>query len=380
VNPAYEKYFSKYGYIIPLEEPILSERTLMTIADTKYQFMSGYHTGTATPSRSTIETQYIKAISDAKYDEFKDSMDKVKEEFNLHIDRKTTFTKFNRFRVPTPDNELCNTRGHIFFTRPDLNFLSQKDSIQSGRVKPISSYAQITPLFSNMAKSHSVLMSYLQGNAAPGGDNMIPILSHCCTGIDISDEILETVEAHESFTGWKVVYGKSNLKSKTAGTMNVAFVDDNMLSVYKILKVWTEYISSVYRGDLKPKDSYAKRHILDYAISIYYFLCKENDEDILFWSKYTGCFPTATPASNFSDTIDKHIERPTYSVPFSFAKKSDYNPLDIYEFNRLTEGLEYDFLPTYNTETYRVNKSFVGAPFVDTLDGTHLYKLRFRKG
>ena len=378
VNQSFINYFTKYGYYIPLEGELLSSRNLMNIASSKYGFVTEFRSDTLTPQKPAAETEFFQRISPLDYSEVKSGIDAIRDDFNLDIDRETTFRKFNRYRVPTPNNELTNTRGHIFFTRPDLNLAMEKSAIMNGKIHNIVGYAASTPLINNMVKAHSVLTSYLQGNAAPGGDNMIPILSHCCTGIDVSDEILETVEAHESFTGWKVIYGKSNVKSKTGNTMNIAFTDDNMLSVYKILKIWTEYISAVYRGESIPKTEYTTKHILDYAISIYYFLCKENDEDILFWTKYTGCFPTATPASNFSDTIDNHIKRPTYTVPFVYSKKSDYNPLDIYEFNQLSNGLDYSFLPTYNEKTHHVHKSFMGAPFVDTLDGTHLYKLRFR--
>ena len=381
VNRAFERYFTEFGYYIPLEGPLVSSRNLDIIADSRYGFMSDYHTGTASPEKPQAEIQFFKSISDSDYKQVReDLIDQVREDFNISVKRETTFKKFNRFRVPVPDSELGNTRGHIFFTRPDMNLSTDREVLRNGALEHMNHYSQISPLFDNMNKCHAVLMSYLQGKSAGGGDNMIPIMTHCCTGLDIADEVLETEEAHESFTGWKVIYGKSNVKSKTSGTINVAFVDDNMLSMYKILKVWTEYISAVYRGEIKPKAEYGGRHILDYAISIYYFLCKENDEDILFWTKYTGCFPTAAPASNFSDTIDNHISRPTYSVPFSFAKKSDYNPIDIYEFNMLTsEKGNYSFLPTYNENSLHVHKSFVGAPFVDTMDGSHLYKLRWRE-
>ena len=380
VNPAFEQYFRTYGYYIPTEGDLVSSRSLDRIAESRYGFMADYHTGTASPTKPSEEVQFFNNISNADFSKINTSLlDNIYEELNLHVDRKTTFTKFNRYRVPTPDNELGNTRGHIFFTRPDMNLSGEHETFAGGNRTFINHYSQMSLLFDNMNKAHSVLMSYLQGKAAPTYDNMIPILSHCCTGIDLADEILETVEAHESFTGWKIIYGKSNVKSKTAGTINLAFYDDNMLSVYKILKVWTEYISAVYRGEIKPKPEYGEKRILDYAISIYYFLCKENDEDILFWSKYTGCFPTSAPASNFADTIDRHIERPSYTVNFSYAKKSDYNPVDIYEFNQLTSSKEYFYLPTYNKQTFHLNKSFVGAPFVDTMDGTHLFKLRFRE-
>jgi hypothetical protein len=37
-----------------------------------------------------------------------------------------------------------------------------------------------------------------------------------------------------------------------------------------------------------------------------------------------------------------------------------------------------DYMPVYNEDTLRVHKSFVGKPFVDTNDGSRLFKLKFK--
>lgn len=371
-----------FSYRIPTEGYSLDQYAYQITGS-----QSSYYTGLpqvpddsyTNPSKS-VEKQFYQKMSPVIYTEVSDKLDKIRENFNLHVDRNTIFNKFNRFRVPTPDNELTTSRGHIFFTRPDLNLnLDVAIGIDNDKagVGRVESGAHMKPLTMNMKEAHSTLVKYLMGAEAGGDNSFIPILSHCCTGIDVSDDILETQEVGDTFTGWKTVYGTSIIKSKTAGTVNIAFTDDNMLSVYKILKIWTEYINAVWHGEISPKEEYMKKHVLDYAISIYYFLTKSTDDDILFYTKYTGCFPTAVPSSNFSDVLGQPIKRPNYSIPFAYARKDDFDPLRIAEFNHLSTGA-YKYIPTYDYETLRVRKSFVGAPFVDTEDRGYLYKLRFR--
>ena len=327
-----------------------------------------YYTPELESRKDEEEVQMWKNLYNADYSDFEKPLDLIKSELNLNVERKTLFTCFNRYRAPVPDHELNMTRAYIIFTRPDLN-LTMTDSRH---------YIRPYPLFGNIMKSHSVLASYLMGSAAGVNHEFFPVLTHCCTGIEVADEVLETVEHGETFVGWKFNYGTSLIKSKTAGTVTVTFRDDDMLSIYKIMKVWCEYINAVYRGEGAPKEEYLSRHQLDYAISIYYFLCKANEAgDILFWTKYTGAFPTAIPSSNFADSLGSPVKQPTYSIPFIYARKDDYNPLHIAEFNNLSSG-PYEYLPNYNPETLRVNTSFVGAPFIDTNDGSQLFKLKFR--
>lgn len=367
-----------FSYRIPTENYSLDQYAYQITGS-----QSSYYTGLpqvpdsnyTDPSKS-VEKQFYKKMSPLLYDEVSDKLDKIRENFNLHVDRNTIFNKFNRFRVPTPDNELTTSRGHIFFTRPDLNLALDVDTGLENKGR-INSGAHMWPLAANLQATHATLVKYLMGAEAGKDNSFIPILSHCCTGIDVSDDVLETQEVGDTFTGWKMVYGTSIIKSKTAGTVNIAFTDDNMLSVYKILKLWTEYINAVWHGEISPKEEYMKKHVLDYAISIYYFLTKATDDDILFFTKYTGCFPTAVPSSNFSDVLGQPIKRPNYSIPFAYARKDDFDPLRVAEFNHLSTGA-YKYIPTYDYETLRVRKSFVGAPFVDTQDAGYLYKLRFR--
>lgn len=338
--------------------------------DLTWEQDASYATPELEPHKDEQEVEVWKTLWDADYSDFTDSIDLIHNEFNISVDRLSIVQNFNRFRVPTIDNELQATRGYIFFTRPDLNLNAELDGV--------AGVARISPMFDNMLKSHTVLISYLMGDAPSVAHEFIPIFTHACTGLDVADEVLETVETGNTYTGWKYMYGTSLTKSKSGGTVNVSFTDDDMLSVYKMIKVWCEYIHAVYRGETEPHEQYMKYNQLDYAISIYYFLCKATSEnEILFWTKYTGCFPTAIPSSNFSDQIGTVIRRPEYSVPFAFARKDDFNPLSIVEFNNLSTN-DFTYMPAYNEETLRMNSSFVGAPFVDTNDGSRLFKLKFR--
>ena len=331
------------------------------------------------PNIPEEDVQIFKDMNDDLYDEYTDGMEAIYNEFNIHTDRATIFNKFNRYRLPTPNNELIGSKGHIFFTRPDMNLSFANDKGESVLNLDVGvSHAHATALMYSMLKSHPVLSSYLMGASAGAGHSFIPILTDRCTGLDVQDEVLETTEHGETLTGWKNTYGQSTIKTKTAGTVNVNFRDDDMLSVYKIMKIWIEYINAVYRGEAMPNPAHANRRELDYAISIYYFLTKTTGEDILYWCKYTGCFPTNIPSSNFADSVNETIKQPTYTITFNYSKKDDYNPLHVAEFNYLSQQQAFHYIPVYNQETHHSTKTFVGCPFVDTGNGGELYKLRYR--
>ena len=183
------------------------------------------------PNIPEEDVQIFKDMNDDLYDEYTDGMEAIYNEFNIHTDRATIFNKFNRYRLPTPNNELIGSKGHIFFTRPDMNLSFANDKGESVLNLDVGvSHAHATALMYSMLKSHPVLSSYLMGASAGAGHSFIPILTDRCTGLDVQDEVLETTEHGETLTGWKNTYGQSTIKTKTAGTVNVNFRDDDMLS------------------------------------------------------------------------------------------------------------------------------------------------------
>lgn len=326
------------------------------------------------------DVRIFKMMHDDSYEQETSYIDRIYKDFDMHVDRLTDFTLFNRHRLVTVDNELMGTRGHIFMTRPDMNLLFQSPEdganvlTNDPKSKVMSAHASVFMRY--MQTAHSNLMGYLMQSQYPAGP-FIPIISNRVTSLDISDEVLETTEHGETLTGWKNTYAQSTIKSKTANSVNLTFRDDDMLSIYKIMKVWVEYMNAVYRGEAYPNVKLSSKRILDYAVSIYYFLTKTTGEDILYWCKFTGCFPTAAPTSNFSDSSTESASA-TYTVPFQYAKKDDVNPVSIVEFNNLTKDDPFRYMPTYDPNTMHGSRSFVGQPFVDTATGGYIYKLKFR--
>lgn len=324
-----------------------------------------YKTPTLTSSKVKEEVEIHRNLYNNLYNEFESSIDIVKDSLNLKMDRNDWFKNFNRYRLITPESVLANSKGYVFFTRPDLNISSEILSSDIGL------------LFFNMASQHSGIVQQLKKDLS-GNHQFMPLLCNRCTGLDIQDENLEIADVNETLTGWKINYATNLIKSKTSGTVTTSFIEDEQLSIYLLFKLWCEYISNVSRGVISSKETYIKTKILDYAVSIYYFLTAEDGESIVFWSKWTGCIPTNIPSSNFSDSIDSPIRIPKYSITWQYAFKKDYDPYTLAEFNKLT-GSGFSYVNMYNATTFRSSGTLCGAPFVDTQTGGKLFKLRFRQ-
>jgi hypothetical protein len=213
-------------------------------------------------------------------------------------------------------------------------------------------------------------------------------LSNKARTIEISDEELDTAEYGATATGFKMGYGRHNLKSKQLGKVNINYVDDRNLSVFKLHKVWLDYISGCYRGIYTPKDDYFLNHSLDYAAAIYYILTAEDGETIIFWSKFYGVYPLNLPSSTFSKGDDKIIDTPEISISYNYTIKEDLNPIALSELNsessilQKSDGNDY-YVKSYDAST-GTSPTWVGVPFVEKVtnsksgNGLTYYKLRFR--
>ncbi len=332
---------------------------------------------TKAPSLSGEKKEYIEVhrnIYNNLYADFADSLKSVRSSVNLNMTSNDWFYNFNRFRLVHPDSILATSKGYVFFTRPDLNIVSSSVAT-----------SDIGMLMYNISTFYPGIISGLQLNPQTSnakfdnGHKFIPLLCNRCSGIDINDETLETKEVGDTYTGWKLNYGTTTIKSKTANSVTTSFFDDERLSIYLTFKLWEEYINGVSRGIILPKDVYIKTKQLDYAISIYYFLCAEDGESIIFWTKFTGCIPTNIPSSNFTDNLESPIKQPKYSITWQYAFKKDYDPYSLAEFNHLSDsGSNGQAVKIYDEETFRSVRTLSGAPFVDTNTGGRLFKLRFR--
>ena len=307
----------------------------------------------------------------------------IRNNHNIFTDSDTTAIRrdgrnYNRFKIPDVNKALRHSFGHVFIMRPDLNILKAQGSSADFE---LNSNTANDPRFSYVAKNNPTVIRNLS-RYGYSGHYFSMLLSNAATTSSIQDEALKTDTYGDTWTGHKIPYGKHNSESMSSGQFDIRYEDDNLLSIYQLHKLWVEYISRVYRGTFVATDKNIREKILDYATSVYYFLCADDFETIIFWAKYTGVFPNNVPSSTVGSwSLDSPLKMPAYEITYSYAFKEEYNPFLFTEFNNMSPGLSQSYVNNYDTNLLGVGKTTVGPPYVEILsvDGRYVPKLRFRK-
>lgn len=316
------------------------------------------------------------------YSDMKSEFDTIYQNNNIGIrSRRESYLAsanyYNRFKMPMIDNVLSRSYAHVFFIRPDLNILKPMGS----GVYELADTVKNNPNF-YYAKEHSVeILKELVHDTYEHDFSFM--LSSAARSFELSDQYIKSETYGDAYTGHKIAFGKHDAESKASGTFNITYNDDRDLHIMQLHHIWTNYISSVYRGEIKAMDKYIRKKILDYASAVYYILTAEDGETILFWSKYYGVFPTNLPSSQFSYSKGNLVNNPEITISYSYSFKEDYNPLTLVEFNSHSPKEElYRYQKSYSKTLLGTGKTLVGAPFIETFnDGMHdpyTFKLRFR--
>lgn len=283
---------------------------------------------------------------------------------------------YNRFKKPDLTTILRNGFPHVYFVRPSCNILDSNYKLLSTMTGNQD--------FSYAAKSAPWLLRQLVANNGQDHDFML-YLSSYASSFSLSDEYITTTAYGKNYVGDQIAIGQSNKESKTSGTFEIQFRDDKRLHIYQLHKLWVEYISNVYVGNLTPKNSDIKNKILDYTGAVYYIVTAEDNETIIFWSKYYGIFPTQIPSTQYSWGAGNNINDTNLSIQYQYSSKTDYNPRTIMEFNynaRCNGNTSY--IPIFDSEMNGAGRSLVGPPFItletDDVSGCpYVLKLRHRK-
>jgi hypothetical protein len=268
-----------------------------------------------------------------------------------------------------------------------------------------------------MLSHYKRIIGYLQGDSA--GDlftwsgnkgktstntdyrhEFIPLLTNMVAGsLDMPSKSAETVETGSNIYGTTIQYRKSSYKSDEGYDFSLEFYDTRWLDVYHLFRMWDEYCSLKDIGILGPpgkKDNngWRKYKRLHDQIAIYKFIVDADDmSTILYYAKFTGCFPKSVPREAFSEVKEGII---SYSVEWHAQFVEDMNPVILYEFNTLCDkylkraGLTAPTSSKWNSYAANYNKSsgwqryadsgFVMSPYIvrtDELDGGPMnsYKL-----
>lgn len=289
---------------------------------------------------------------------------------------KLSATKYNRFKLPVPDSQLQRTFAHVFFVRPQCNIMLDSSTGQSmsGQFADNADYMYA-------ASNSPFIIKELSAGANNQETQFSFILSNAAKSFSLSDEYINTDTYGTGYTGYKVSYGKHGVESRTAGDFSVTFQDDRNLSIYRLLKLWVDYIEGVYTGKYYPTDTTIVNHLLDYVGAVYYILTAEDGETILFWSKYYGVYPSSIPSTQYSWSAGTLASQISLDVKFNFSWKEDYNINAITEFNynsnlgNFASAKEVQYIPVYNKEFGTAGQSWVGRPFIQTVyEGGSGYK------
>lgn len=310
------------------------------------------------------------------YEFIRSNMDIIRKNYNIVGEkaniRDNLFDRFNRFKVAFPDYHLTKTFSHVFFTRPSLYLLD-------GTGTQLCKQFEKDPLFYYLWKNSPKMIKSLTTHFSSKHD-FHPYLSNAANSFELSDEVIKTMEHGSTFTGYKVQYGRHNVESNTAGQFSITYQDDADFNIYKTHKAWTEYISRVYRGSAKPIPNHIKHKVLDYACSVYFFVCAPDGETILFWTKYFGVFPTNTPSSAGSWRKGESSRLPEFSINYAYAIKEDFSPVALAEFNK-NSSEDFVYKRVYEPDIRTTGPSLSGAPFIESSKdayGSNVYKLKFR--
>lgn len=300
-------------------------------------------------------------------------------------DLKRLYTSmYNKYKIPNANDQLTKTFSHVFFVRPDCN-IYRENSSATAYVPMLTSGLEDLSEFYYAKKHCPEILRQLTQSAAGYEHEFMLFPSNKVRSLNISDEYIEPDTYGASQTGYKIAYGKHNIASKTADKFSCDYIDDRDLRVYNLHKLWIDYISYVYRGKIAPKDKYMLNKVLDYATCMYYIVCAEDGETIIFWSKYWGVFPLEAPSSTFSFSADNAggIKLPELKIQYQYSWKEDFNPLSLIEFNKHTPENTYQYASTYQRSVIGTGYTFGYTPFVETFNGgssvPYTFKLRFRK-
>lgn len=351
-----------------------------------------------TSGNTKLTAETVDTVNGSKQHDFQHMMDIIHKELYLPTtgykeQLNTLGSRYNRFKLPNVDMEIKKGYAHVFFVRPQCHLVEDNGNKLLPSVEAEGAFADIFD-------QNPILVNEISDNPCGGctqASDFMYILSNYVKSFSLNDEELHSDTYGKTYTGYKISYGKTNIESKSAGSFSVTFSDDRTLSIYKIHRMWTDYINDVYRGRLDPMIDNIANKVLDYVGAVYYILTADDNETILFWSKYYGVYPTTIPSSQYSWNAGSFVNPESITIQYNYSWKEDYNTTAMLEFNANAKigesfatnaySLKYD--PLFKDSIYYLGPTIVGTPYIErvlpsSVDSGALpytekfvYKLRF---
>ena len=336
--------------------------------------------------------------------------------FNSDI-TKQSWVNFDRFYSTDLSIEQPSGRHYIFICRPDLYLVEEGSATSGGITLSSESRVNVDPYFTYLAQFHPEIIASLTGDFAgiksqtlsntsqkattsSGYGNsrttdgttvkvgnksyqltihsFMPYLTTRIESLQLPDYKINTNTIVQPYTKYTIPYTTSAIESSTGGSFSINFREDKYYSIHKLFYAWIYYQHNVMKNIFRPKTKYLRYNALDYATSIYDFIVDDTGENIIYWSKYTGCVPTEVPMSDLSFNRNSGAETKT-SVEFAYfyCEHMDRNILMDFQYNSLgyiamnnyfKDSKMHPFsidqtVPIYNENTF-LGKNYVGRPVI----------------
>ncbi len=266
---------------------------------------------------------------------------------------------FDRWYSNIPDKEGSSGRHYIFICRPDLHLFESAGG--SKYTLSTKSHVNSDPFFQYMATCYPAVLaslaaefstpnssaastgtsksaaagsgfgnSFLEDGSKDANGNtltihsLIPYLTGRVESLQLPDYTIKQYNLTQPYTRYSIPYASSAIESQTGGSFDLTFRDDRDFSIRKLFYAWIYYMDGVMHNKFIPKDKYIRYNAFDYATSIYDIQVDDTGENIVWWSKYTGAFPTSVPISDLSFNKGSAPDSKV-SIPFAYYH---YRPLD----------------------------------------------------
>lgn len=276
---------------------------------------------------------------------------------NNNFDKAGTdnLSKFLGFNQNIYLDPALNGFGFIFVTKPALFLYPQK---------PIASDYELNLAYENMSKDPYFTMFITDENDnekdklilkqlsyfdfSDVSSLFLPIFTNSSKNFNPSDLTLDSVNSFTTREGYSIPVPTHITASEAANSISISINETDNYDITKMLTLWVRYIANVTNGTFNANPEMIKQNMLDYTCSIYYFLVGPDGRTLKYWCRYTSCFPTTVPYSNFAYQRGS-IDPVVFDVNFQYALKEDMNPRILEDFNMLSLKM---VTPTFTNDSY----------------------------
>lgn len=250
-------------------------------------------------------------------------------------------------------NKNCQTLGldpqrpgksYVFFTRPDLNI-----SPFNATVLSFFDYILKTPIgnlvceYLQYPDTHEALTAVKLDSNYKTRSKFDPLCTNLCKEVSSPRDLsMDKFETEADFVGRQLQYAMGADGHDSIGEITCNFEDCNGSPMFLKHYLWFNYIHEVCKGTISPRKYYIREREIDYTCSIYLFKLDSDNETILRFGKFTGCFPISVPMNTLSHSRDiKLDEFDDISITYAYNAYEPMNPEILKDFNELNYPLAF---------------------------------------